>query len=379
VKRIAMSRRKRIVFSIGTRPEAIKMAPVYLAVKASSDMEAILLSTAQHRQLLDQVLSVFGIEPDVDLNLMSPNQGLSEISAKILTETQKVLSSLKPDAILVHGDTATCLFSALAAFYERIPTGHVEAGLRTYDFDAPWPEEMNRRLADPVCRWCFAPTERARQNLLREGISEQQIYITGNTAVDGLFLGLEKLGSRPAVIPGLEPGCLDGKRLILATGHRRESFGVQMEQICRAFRQIVDENPDCVLVYPVHLNPHVQRPVRQLLGEHPRIFLIEPVEYLPFIDLMRRSTLIITDSGGIQEEAPSLQKPVLITRRTTERPEAVENGLARIVGTETDNIVCQANRLLADSLEYQRMIGIHNPFGDGRASERILGILRDTL
>jgi UDP-N-acetylglucosamine 2-epimerase len=310
---------------------------------------------------------------------MSPNQGLSEISAKILTETQKVLSSLKPDAILVHGDTATCLFSALAAFYERIPTGHVEAGLRTYDFDAPWPEEMNRRLADPICRWCFAPTERARQNLLREGISEQQIYITGNTAVDGLFLGLEKLGSRPAVIPGLEPGSLDGKRLILATGHRRESFGVQMEQICRAFRQIVDENPDCVLVYPVHLNPHVQRPVRQLLGDHPRIFLIEPVEYLPFIDLMRRSTLIITDSGGIQEEAPSLQKPVLITRRTTERPEAVENGLARIVGTETDNIVCQANRLLADSLEYQRMIGIHNPFGDGRASERILGILRDTL
>ncbi|MEN6307436.1 MAG: UDP-N-acetylglucosamine 2-epimerase (non-hydrolyzing) [Anaerohalosphaeraceae bacterium] len=374
-----MSRKKRIVISIGTRPEAIKMAPVYLAIKASQDLEAVLLSTAQHRQLLDQVLSVFGIQPDVDLNLMSPNQRLSEISAKILTETQKVLSSMKPDAILVHGDTATCLFSALAAFYERIPIGHVEAGLRTYDFDAPWPEEMNRRLVDPICRWCFAPTERARQNLLREGISEHHIYITGNTAVDGLFLGLEKLGRRPPSIPGLEPGCLDGKRLILVTGHRRESFGVQMEQICRAFRRIMDDNSDCVLVYPVHLNPHVQRPVRQLLGEHPRILLIEPVEYLPFIDLMRRSTLIITDSGGIQEEAPSLQKPVLITRRTTERPEAVENGLARIVGTETENIVNQANRLLTDAREYQKMIGIQNPFGDGRASERIVSILRATL
>jgi UDP-N-acetylglucosamine 2-epimerase len=370
-----MSSKKRIVLSVGTRPEAIKMAPVYLALKKRPDVEAILLITAQHRHLLDQVLKVFSIRPDVDLNLMRPGQSLSDVSAKILVEVQTTLSQLKPDAILVHGDTATCLFSSLAAFYEKIPIGHVEAGLRTYDYAAPWPEEMNRRLTDPICQWCFAPTERARQNLLREGIAQQRIYVTGNTAVDALMLGLEKLGDEIPAIVGLDGEWLAGKRLILVTGHRRESFGEQLENICGALKRIVNDNPDTVLVYPVHLNPNVQKPVHTILGGHPRIRLIEPVEYLPFLYLMKHSFLIITDSGGIQEEAPLLRKPVLITRQVTERPEAVEQGFARITGTAVNDIVNAAQVLLNHPQEYQKMVHGINPFGDGRAAERIADVL----
>jgi UDP-N-acetylglucosamine 2-epimerase len=370
---------KRIVLCVGTRPEAIKMVPVYLALKKQREVEAILLTTAQHRHLLDQVLSVFSIQPEMDLNLMSPNQSLSEISARVLVEVQKVLSQLKPDAILVHGDTATCLFSTLAAFYEKIPVGHVEAGLRTYDYSAPWPEEMNRRLTDPICRWCFAPTELARRNLLKEGISDERIYITGNTAVDALLLGLEKLGDKTPAIPGLDTRCLEGKRLILVTGHRRESFGEQLENICKALRRIADEHPDTVLVYPVHLNPNVQRPAHKILGNHPGIHLIDPLEYFQFIYLMKRSYLIITDSGGIQEEAPSLHKPVLVTRQTTERPEAVQQGLVRIVGMECEAIVQAASVLLNEPDEYAKMVGGQNPYGDGRTAHRIATILKESL
>jgi UDP-N-acetylglucosamine 2-epimerase len=374
-----MSSKKRIVLCVGTRPEAIKMAPVYLALKKQRNIETLLLTTAQHRHLLDQVLKVFSIQADIDLNLMRPGQSLSEMSGRILTEVQKSLGRLKPDAILVHGDTATCLFSALAAFYEKILIGHVEAGLRTYDYDNPWPEEMNRRLTDPICHWCFAPTERARQNLLREGIAEQSIYITGNTAVDALLLGLEKLGDGIPAISGLDAEWLAGQRLILVTGHRRESFGEQLENICRALKQIVDGNPDTVLVYPVHLNPNVQKPVYKILGGHPRIRLIEPLEYLPFLDLMNRSFLIITDSGGIQEEAPSLRKPVLITRKATERPEAVEQGFARITGTAVNDIVEAAEVLLNHPEEYEKMTRGGNPFGDGSASQKIVHILLENL
>jgi UDP-N-acetylglucosamine 2-epimerase len=371
--------KKRIVLCVGTRPEAIKMAPVYLALKKRQDVETILLTTAQHRHLLDQVLKVFSIPSDIDLNLMRPGQSLSEMSAKILVEVQKILARLKPDAILVHGDTATCLFSALAAFYEKIPIGHVEAGLRTYDYGNPWPEEMNRRLTDPICQWCFAPTESARRNLLKEGIPDERIYTTGNTAVDALLLGLEKLGDKIPAIPGLDTQWLAGKRLILVTGHRRESFGEQLENICRALRRITDKYPDTVLVYPVHLNPNVQKPVHRILGGHAGIHLVEPLEYLPFVYLMNRSFLIITDSGGIQEEAPSLHKPVLITRRATERPEAVEQGLARITGTAANDIVNAAEVLLDNPEEYEKMVRGSNPFGDGRAAERIADVLLSQL
>jgi UDP-N-acetylglucosamine 2-epimerase len=355
------------------------MAPVYLALKKRPDIEAFLFTTAQHRHLLDQVLKVFSIRPDIDLNLMRPGQSLSEVSAKILVEVQTALLQLKPDAILVHGDTATCLFSTLAAFYEKIPVGHVEAGLRTYDYSAPWPEEMNRRLTDPICHWCFAPTRQARQNLLNEGISDKRIYITGNTAVDALLLGLEKLGDTIPAIPGLDAKWLEEKRLILVTGHRRESFGEQLENICTALKQIAEGHPDTVLVYPVHLNPNVQKPVHKILGGHPGIRLIEPVEYLPFLYLMNRSFLIITDSGGIQEEAPSLHKPVLITRRVTERPEATEQGLAKITGTAVNDIVHAAENLLHNPQEYEKMVHGGNPFGDGRAAERIADILSSSL
>ena len=347
------------------------MAPVYLALKKRQDVETILLTTAQHRHLLDQVLKVFSIPSDIDLNLMRPGQSLSKVSGKVLIEVQKILARLKPDAILVHGDTATCLFSALAAFYEKIPIGHVEAGLRTYDYGNPWPEEMNRRLTDPICQWCFAPTESARRNLLKEGIPDERIYTTGNTAVDALLLGLEKLGDKIPAIPGLDTQWLAGKRLILVTGHRRESFGEQLENICRALRRITDKYPDTVLVYPVHLNPNVQKPVHRILGGHAGIHLVEPLEYLPFVYLMNRSFLIITDSGGIQEEGPSLGKPVLVTREVTERPEGLAAGTSLLVGTKTGVIIREVSRLLEDRKAYQKSARTKNPYGDGKAAKRI--------
>jgi UDP-N-acetylglucosamine 2-epimerase len=369
----------RITIVVGTRPEAIKMAPVYLTLRSSPGMSVRLLSTAQHRQMLDQVLSVFQIEADDDLDLMRPNQSLAEVGAGVLTGVGTVLRRTRPHAVLVHGDTSTCLYAALAAFYERIPVGHVEAGLRTYDFDAPWPEEMNRRLVDPICRWCFAPTQRAAENLRAERIPSGRVHITGNTITDALLLARERVRLQPPSIPGLGESALDGKRMILVTGHRRESFGAPFEEFCLALRDIVEMHADTVIVYPVHLNPNVQEPVRRLLAGQPRMHLIDPVEYLPFVHLMDRSYLIITDSGGVQEEAPSLGRPVLVTREVTERPEAVESGLAKLVGTSRDKIVTEVSRLLSDPGAYASMARGDNPYGDGKASQRIADVLSRCL
>lgn len=372
--------RKHITIVIGTRPEAIKMAPVYLALKRTSEFRTTLVATAQHRQMLDQVLDVFGMTPDADLQIMRPDQTLSEVAARVISGVGETLARLRPDAVLVHGDTSTCLFAGIAAFYERIPLGHVEAGLRTYDFQAPWPEEMNRRLVDPLCRWCWAPTQGAADNLRAERVPGEAIIITGNTVIDALLLARNRVRQKTPRVTGLaEEALAEGRRLILVTGHRRESFGEPFKAFCLALRQIVEDHPDTVLVYPVHLNPNVQKPVHEILGNERRIHLIPPIEYLPFVYLMDRCHLIVTDSGGIQEEAPSLHKPVLVTRTVTERPEAVRAGLAKLVGTDRRRIVEEASRLLQDEEAYAAMCKGENPYGDGRASERIVESLRTSL
>ncbi len=365
----------RVALVIGTRPEAIKMAPLYLKMKADPRIDTYLIASAQHRQMLDEALSIFDIKPDIDLNLMQPNQTLSDLAARLIVNVQNALKEIKPDIVLVHGDTSTCLFSALAAFYEQIPIGHVEAGLRTYDYNAPWPEEMNRRLTDPICEWCFAPTPKAAANLLEEKVPESKIHVTGNTVIDALLLAREMVGDQRINVKGLDMESIEGKRLILVTGHRRESFGPPFEQFCLALKDIAEAYKDVVIVYPVHLNPNVQKPVNKILEHENRVFLIEPIEYLPFVFLMNKSELIITDSGGIQEEAPSIHKPVLVTRDTTERPEAVEAGLAKLVGTSREVIVAEASRLLDDPTAYASMATGENPYGDGKASERIIEIL----
>ena len=371
--------RSRIAIVLGTRPEAIKMAPVYLKLAENPQLDVHLLVTAQHRQMLDQVLSAFGIAADVDLDLMEPGQSLADIAGKIVQGVQAALNRMKPDAVLVHGDTSTCLFSAIAAFYEQIPVGHVEAGLRTYDFQAPWPEEMNRRLVDPISRWCFASTEGAARDLRAERIPEANVHVTGNTVVDALLLARAIVRDHTPAVPELPEGALDGRRMILVTGHRRESFGQPFEEFCLALREIVRTHEDTVVVYPVHLNPNVQEPVRRILGDEDRIHPIDPVEYLPFVHLMDRCHLIITDSGGIQEEAPSLGKPVLVTRDVTERPEAMDAGLALLVGKSRERIVSETARLLTDEDAYARMASGENPYGDGRASDRIVEILCNSL
>lgn len=355
------------------------MAPVYLALRDNPRVQVKLIATAQHREMLDQALGVFGITSDIDLDIMQPNQSLQQVSSNVILGVQKSLSELKPDAVLVQGDTTTCLCSALSAFYERIPIGHVEAGLRTYNFAAPWPEEMNRRLVDPICRWCWAPTDRGADNLLSERIPEENIFITGNTVIDALFIARDIVHRCKPEISGLPVEVLDGRRLILVTGHRRESFGKPFEEFCLALRQLAEEHRDTVFVYPVHLNPNVQKPVRKILSKKDTIYLIPPIGYLPFVYLMDRSYFIITDSGGIQEEAPSLHKPVLVTRTMTERPEAVEAGLAKLVGTSREKILGEASRLLSDPEVYAKMSQGHNPYGDGNASKRIVNILMSTL
>lgn len=362
----------KVAIVIGTRPEAIKMAPVYAALQGDDRTQPVMIATAQHRQMLDQVLSVFKIKPDVDLDLMRPNQTITEVTARVLTGVQEVLSEIRPDVVLVHGDTTTCLASALAAFYERIPLGHVEAGLRTFDFQAPWPEEMNRRLVDPICRWCFAPTPNAAENLRRERIPEDSIFTTGNTVIDALLMARDMVRATPPEIPGLSMQTVAGKRVILVTGHRRESFGKPFQDFCFALRDIAREHEDVAIVYPVHLNPNVQQPVNEILGGESRIHLLEPVEYLPFVYLMDCCHLIVTDSGGVQEEAPTFGKPVLVTRAVTERPEAMQAGLAELVGTDRDRILATASRLLNDPAAYAAMTSKDNPYGDGKASERIV-------
>ena len=370
-------KKQRIIVVVGTRPEAIKMAPVYLAFKKEDRAEVLLLATAQHRQMLDQVLSVFGIRPDIDLDIMRPDQTLGELTSSLIRGTQRVFAEVRPDIVLVQGDTTTCFCGALSAFYERIPVGHVEAGLRTHDLAAPWPEEMNRRLVAPLSRWCFAPTERAAENLRAERISPESIFVTGNTVIDSLFLARDMGRRVEPTIQGIDKGVLDGKKMILVTGHRRESFGGPLREFCLALRDIVRAHPTTCLIYPVHLNPNVQKPVYEILGIEDRVHLIPPVEYIPFVYLMDRSHMIITDSGGIQEEAPSLRKPVLVTREVTERQEAVEAGLAKLVGTDRRGIFDAASCVLTDRELYARMSTGSNPYGDGRASERIVRILLD--
>lgn len=367
-------RSKKVLVAFGTRPEAIKMAPVIKALAATPAVEPIVVVTAQHRQMLDQVLDLFGITPDDDLNVMEPGQTLPGLFGKIVSGMSEVIGRHKPDLVLVHGDTSTTLASALAAFYNRTPVGHVEAGLRTGNLYAPWPEEGNRCMTAPLASLHFAPTATARDNLLREGVADGKILVTGNTVIDALLEVTGKIEASAELQASLSaqfPFLQEGKRLILVTGHRRENFGGGFEQICLALKAIADRG-DTQVVYPVHLNPNVQEPVNRILANHPGVTLIPPLDYLPFVYLMSRAYLIITDSGGVQEEAPSLGKPVLVMRDTTERPEAVEAGTVVLVGTDSGKIVAEANRLLDEPSAYEQFARAHNPYGDGQASRRIV-------
>ena len=370
----------KVLTVFGTRPEAIKMAPLVHALAKDPYFEAKVCVTAQHREMLDQVLSLFSIVPDYDLDIMQPGQGLTEITCRILEGLKPILESFKPDVVLVHGDTTTTIAASLAAFYQRIPVGHVEAGLRTGDLSSPWPEEANRTLTGHLAMYHFSPTQNARQNLLRENIPDKQIFVTGNTVIDALFwvrdtvLNNDNLHSELAArYPFLD----ESKKLVLVTGHRRESFGQGFEQICHALVDIAAKHQDVQIVYPVHLNPNVSEPVNRILGHVKNIILIEPQDYLPFLWLMTHAWLILTDSGGIQEEAPSLGKPVLVMRETTERPEAIEAGTVRLVGTDRQRIVEEVTHLLRDNDAWQAMSRAHNPYGDGQACERILHALKN--
>ncbi|WP_432699377.1 non-hydrolyzing UDP-N-acetylglucosamine 2-epimerase [Kluyvera cryocrescens] len=370
----------KVLTVFGTRPEAIKMAPLVHALAKDPHFEAKVCVTAQHREMLDQVLNLFSIVPDYDLNIMSPGQGLTEITCRILQGLKPVLESFKPDVVLVHGDTTTTAAASLAAFYQRIPVGHVEAGLRTGDLYSPWPEEANRTLTGHLAMYHFAPTENSRQNLLRENLPDSRIFVTGNTVIDALFWVRDRVMNDEALRTELSaryPFLSNDKKMILVTGHRRESFGQGFEKICHALAEIAATNPDVQIVYPVHLNPNVSEPVNRILGHIDNVMLIDPQDYLPFVWLMNHAWLILTDSGGIQEEAPALGKPVLVMRETTERPEAVDAGTVRLVGTDSRRIVDEVTRLLRDEDEYQRMSRAHNPYGDGRACERILLALKN--
>jgi UDP-N-acetylglucosamine 2-epimerase (non-hydrolysing) len=357
----------------GTRPEAIKMAPVLKALAAEPGIRSLVCVTAQHRQMLDQVLSLFGIVPDHDLDLMREGQTLTEITTGALTRLSPYFDEVKPDLLLVQGDTTTTMAASMAAFYRKIPVGHVEAGLRTHDNLYPYPEEVNRRITSVIASRHFAPTPRARENLLREGISEGAIVVTGNTVIDAL---LEVVAMQPPRLPTLP---LRGKRIVLVTAHRRENFGTPMEEIFSALRDLAQRYPDVDVVYPVHPNPQVDGPARRALSGTAGVHLIPPLEYKAFCDLMAASYLILTDSGGIQEEAPSLHKPVLVLRDETERPEAIEAGVVKLVGPHREKIVAEAARLLDDPAAYKAMAGGGNPYGDGKAASRIVAILRRAL
>ena len=363
---------KKVLLVFGTRPEAIKMAPVYEVLNATPGLDVRVAVTAQHREMLDQVLRLFGIEPDYDLNVMKPGQGLTEITAAVLAGLKPVLEEYAPDLLLVHGDTTTTLSASLAAYYQQIPVGHVEAGLRTGNIYSPWPEEINRKVTGTIARLHFAPTEKAASNLKSEGVEEEQISITGNTVIDALLEVVERLENDPQQSAAFDAefGIDPTKRLILVTGHRRESFGGGFERICSALATIA-KREDVQIIYPVHLNPNVKGPVEISLGELERVKLIAPQDYLPFVHLMRRADIILTDSGGVQEEAPSLGKPVLVMRDTTERPEAVDAGTVKLVGTDADLIVRKTSKLLDDQAAYDAMSRAHNPYGDGLASQRI--------
>lgn len=382
---------RKVSIIFGTRPEAIKMAPIILAMKAIPRFNCRVCVTGQHRQMLDQVLEVFGITPDVDLNLMQANQTLGGLTSRAIAAIDQYLTDDKPDLVLVQGDTTTVLCAALAAFYHRIPVGHVEAGLRTGNMQAPWPEEANRVLATRLASRHFAPTMTSRDNLLKEGVAPNTIFVTGNTVIDALMIAVAKVKANPPEVPGLAPAVLaDGKKMVLITGHRRENFGGGFESICSAIAELADRFPDVNFVYPVHLNPNVREPVMRILGNSaiqnpisairnpisalPNVHLIEPQTYLPFVRLMNRSTIILTDSGGVQEEAPSLGKPVLVMRDTTERPEAAKMGTVKLVGTSSAAILDGVSTLLTDPVAYGKMASAVNPYGDGKASERIVSL-----
>ncbi len=373
----------KILTVFGTRPEAIKMAPLVHALANDSRFEAKVCVTAQHREMLDQVLELFEIKPDYDLNLMKAGQTLNDVTARILIELKPVLQKFKPDVVLVHGDTATTFAASLAAYYEQIAVGHVEAGLRTGNIYSPWPEEANRKLTGVLTQYHFAPTETSKQNLLAENYSPQNIYVTGNTVIDALLMVKEKISQNKelnktlaAQFPMLDAdSSKKKKKLILVTGHRRESFGGGFERICEALAIIAKRYPNAQIFYPMHLNPNVREPVNRILKDIDNIYLIEPQQYLPFIYLMNRAYIILTDSGGIQEEAPSLGKPVLVMRDTTERPEAVEAGTVKLVGTNVETMTTAINELMDSEEAYEAMSFAHNPYGDGKACQHILNIL----
>jgi UDP-N-acetylglucosamine 2-epimerase (non-hydrolysing) len=373
-RQVRSSRATTVLVVLGTRPEAIKLAPVITELRRHPDVTTRVCVTGQHREMVQPILELFDVRPDVDLALMAPDQRLSSLTAAALTRIEEVVVSMTPDWVVLQGDTTSAMSAALAAFYRRVPIAHVEAGLRTFDLARPFPEEANRCIADALATVHFAPTELARRNLLREGADSSTIHVTGNTVVDALLT----VGSVPEDGSGGPLACLPAnRRIVLVTAHRRESFGTGLRDICHALREIVDAIPDIQCVYPVHLNPNVQEPARAILAGHERISLIPPLDYVSLVHLIRRSTLILTDSGGLQEEAPTFGKPVLVLRDLTERPEAVQAGCARIVGTDREVIVSAALELLTDRAAYDRMAKVANPFGDGHASKRIVRVLRN--
>lgn len=374
----------------GTRPEAIKMAPLVKEFQKHPDkFKTIVCVTGQHRQMLDQVLEIFEIQPDFDLNIMKQGQDLYDVTARVLTGMRDVLKETHPDVVLVHGDTTTSTAAAIAAFYQQIPVGHVEAGLRTHNIYSPWPEEMNRQITGRIAEYDFAPTPLSRSNLLAEGVNEDKITVTGNTVIDALYMVVNKIKNNKELDKDLETvlkdagydvnRLADGKKLVLITGHRRENFGDGFISMCKSIKKLTEKYPDVDFVYPMHLNPNVRKPIHEVFGENlaglGNMFFIEPLEYLSFVYLMEKSTIVLTDSGGIQEEAPGLGKPVLVMRDTTERPEALEAGTVKLVGTDYDKIVNEVSALLDDPTHYEKMSKAVNPYGDGKACERIVSAL----
>ena len=383
---------KRIMLVFGTRPEAIKMAPLVKEFQKYPDRyQTIVCVTGQHREMLDQVLHIFDIHPDYDLNIMKQGQDLYDVTARVLTGMRDVLKEARPDVVLVHGDTTTSTAAALAAFYQQIPVGHVEAGLRTHNIYSPWPEEMNRQITGRIATYHFSPTPLSQQNLLKEGVNREQIVVTGNTVIDALYMVVDKIKQDKELDAELEEvlqrsgydvnRLSHGKRMVLITGHRRENFGEGFLSMCRAIQALTKKYPDVDFVYPMHLNPNVRKPIHQVFGEDlanlGNMFFIEPLEYLSFVYLMEKSFLVLTDSGGIQEEAPGLGKPVLVMRDTTERPEALDAGTVKLVGTDYDRIVTEVSALLENREYYNRMSKAVNPYGDGKACERIIGTFNE--
>ena len=373
---------KKVLLVFGTRPEAIKMAPLVKAFEKEINLDIKVCVTAQHRQMLDQVLEIFEIEPTYDLDIMKQKQDLFDVTSNVLFGMKKVLEEYKPDVVLVHGDTTTTFAASLAAFYRKIQVGHIEAGLRTYNIHSPWPEEVNRQITGVLANWHFAPTEEAKVNLLQEHKPEKNIIVTGNTVIDALFLVLDKIEKderlKSSIIETIEAQykLQKNRKIILVTGHRRENFGEGFIYICEALKEIALKNPDIDIVYPVHLNPNVQKPVKEMLSSIENIYLMEPLQYESFVYLMNKAYIIITDSGGIQEEAPSLGKPVLVMRDTTERPEGVEAGTVKLVGTNKETIVNEVQALIDDCNKYRKMSKAHNPYGDGKASKRIVEFIK---